>query len=154
MLKVKEPKELINYINYDLGYGDWILVDQKMINAFASLSGDFQWIHVDTRKAQQNMPEGKTIAHGLLTLCMSPSLAGEILKIEKLKQSINYGIDKVRFTCPVKVGSKIRMNSTIEEVNERDGGVILLKIKRVVEIEKEVRPAMIAHTISLLYPVT
>ena len=99
------------------------------------------------------MPDGKTIAHGLLTLCMSAALAGNVLKIGQLKQSINYGIDKVRFTSPVKVGNRIRMNSVIEDVTERDGGVIYLKIKRTVQIENGDRPAMVASTISLLYPI-
>ena len=140
-------------MNHDLGYGEWILIDQKKINEFASLSGDDQWIHVDTDRAVSEMPDGKTIAHGLLTLCMSADLAKNVLKIEQLKQSINYGIDKVRFISPVKVGTKIRMNSIIEDVKERDNGVIYLKIKRVVEIKDVERPAMVASTISLLYPI-
>ena len=152
MLVVSEPKDLLDHINHNLGYGEWILIDQKRINEFASISGDHQWIHVDTDRAVNEMPDGKTIAHGLLTLCMSADLAGNVLKIEQLKQSINYGIDKVRFTSPVKVGTKIRMNSVIEDVTERDNGVIYLKIKRVVEMEDEERPAMVASTISLLYP--
>ena len=152
MLVVSEPKDLLNHINHNLGYGEWILIDQKKINEFASISGDHQWIHVDTDRAVNEMPDGKTIAHGLLTLCMSADLAGNVLKIEQLKQSINYGIDKVRFTSPVKVGTKIRMNSVIEDVTERDNGVIYLKIKRVVEMEDGERPAMVASTISLLYP--
>ena len=153
MLVVSEPKNLLDHINHNLGYGEWILIDQKKINEFASISGDHQWIHVDTDRAVNEMPDGKTIAHGLLTLCMSADLAGNVLKIEQLKQSINYGIDKVRFTSPVKVGTKIRMNSIIEDVTERDKGVIYLKIKRVVEIEDGERPAMVASTISLLYPI-
>ena len=153
MLVVSEPKDLLDHINHNLGYGEWILIDQKKINEFASISGDHQWIHVDTDRAVNEMPDGKTIAHGLLTLCMSADLAGNVLKIEQLKQSINYGIDKVRFTSPVKVGTKIRMNSVIEDVTERDNGVIYLKIKRVVEMEDEERPAMVASTISLLYPI-
>ena len=153
MLVVSEPKDLLHHINHDLGYGEWVLIDQKKINEFASVSGDHQWIHVDADRAVNEMPDGKTIAHGLLTLCMSAELARDVLKIEQLKQSINYGIDKVRFISPVKVGTKIRMNSIIEDVKERDNGVIYLKIKRVVEIEDGERPAMIASTISLLYPI-
>ena len=153
MLVVSEPKDLLHHINHDLGYGEWVLIDQKKINEFASVSGDHQWIHVDADRAVNEMPDGKTIAHGLLTLCMSADLARNVLKIEQLKQSINYGIDKVRFTSPVKVGTKIRMNSIIEDVKERDNGVIYLKIKRVVEIEDGERPAMVASTISLLYPI-
>ena len=98
MLVVSKPADLLSHINYDLGHGDWILVDQRKIDEFASISGDHQWIHVDTKRAVNEMPDGKTIAHGLLTLCMSAALAGNVLKIEQLRQSINYGIDKVRFT--------------------------------------------------------
>ena len=153
MLVVSEPKDLLHHINHDLGHGEWVLIDQKKINEFALVSGDHQWIHVDADRAVNEMPDGKTIAHGLLTLCMSADLARNVLKIEQLKQSINYGIDKVRFTSPVKVGTKIRMNSIIEDVKERDNGVIYLKIKRVVETEDGERPAMVASTISLLYPI-
>ena len=85
MLVVSEPKDLLDHINHNLGYGEWILIDQKKINEFASISGDHQWIHVDTDRAVNEMPDGKTIAHGLLTLCMSADLAGNVLKIDQLK---------------------------------------------------------------------
>ena len=150
--KFETFEALKNEIGNELGISPWHTVDQGQINTFAEATGDHQWIHVDTKRAVNEMPDGKTIAHGLLTLCMSAALAGNVLKIEQLRQSINYGIDKVRFTSPVKVGNRIRMNSVIEDVTERDGGVIYLKIKRTVEIENEDRPAMIASTISLLYP--
>ena len=150
--KFETFEALKSEIGNELGISPWHTVDQEQINTFAEATGDHQWIHVDTKRAVNEMPDGKTIAHGLLTLCMSAALAGNVLKIEQLRQSINYGIDKVRFTSPVKVGNRIRMNSVIEDVTERDGGVIYLKIKRTVEIENEDRPAMIASTISLLYP--
>jgi acyl dehydratase len=152
MLKVKSPKDLLNYKNFDLGVGEWILVDQKMINKFADFSGDQQWIHVDVQRASKEMPNGQTIAHGLLTLCLSPALGKNQLEIKNLKLSINYGIDKVRFTTPVRVNSKVRMNSVITEIIEKDSGIILLKIKRLIEIEGQTKPAMVAETLSLLYP--
>ena len=98
------------------------------------------------------MPNGQTIAHGLLTLCLSPALGKNQLEIKNLKLSINYGIDKVRFTAPVRVNSKVRMNSVITEIIEKDSGIILLKIKRLIEIEGQTKPAMVAETLSLLYP--
>ena len=152
MLKVKSPKDLLNYKNFDLGVGEWILVDQKMINKFADFSGDQQWIHVDVQRASKEMPNGQTIAHGLLTLCLSPTLGKNQLEIKNLKLSINYGIDKVRFTTPVRVNSKVRMNSVITEIIEKERGIILLKIKRLIEIEGQTKPAMVAETLSLLYP--
>ena len=153
MREFNNVAELADCVGEEIGVSDWFSIDQDRINDFADATGDHQWIHVDTKRAVNEMPDGKTIAHGLLTLCMSAALAGNVLKIEQLRQSINYGIDKVRFTSPVKVGNRIRMNSVIEDVIERDGGVIYLKIKRTVEIENEDRPAMIASTISLLYPI-
>ena len=110
MLSIKDPKELTNFKNFDLGYGDWVLIDQKLINDFAEVSGDNQWIHVDVKRASTDMPEGQTIAHGLLTLCLSTKMGQEQLKIENTKLIINYGIDNLRFTSPVKVNSRIRMH--------------------------------------------
>ena len=82
MLKVGFPQDLKKYENYDLGYSDWFLIDQQLINAFAQLSGDDQWIHVDTVRAFNEMPDGKTIAHGLLSLCISPTLGKNKIHIE------------------------------------------------------------------------
>ena len=110
MLKVRFPQDLKKFENYELGHSDWFLIDQELINAFAKLSGDDQWIHVDTHRALSDMPEGKTIAHGLLSLCISPSLGKNKIQVQNLKHTLNYGIDKVRFISPVKVGSFIRPN--------------------------------------------
>jgi len=109
MLKVQNSKDLLHYKNFDLGVGERILVDQAMVNKFATLSGDQQWIHVDVQRASKEMPNGQTITHGLLTLSLSPTLEKNQLEIGNLKLSINYGIDKVRFTAPVRINSKVRM---------------------------------------------
>ena len=152
MLSVKDPKELKNFKSFDLGYGDWVLIDQNLINDFAEVSGDNQWIHVDVKRAVTDMPEGQTIAHGLLTLCLSTKMGQEQLKIENTKLIINYGIDNLRFTSPVKVNSRIRMHSLIKDVTLRKDESILLRIKRVIEIEKQEKPAMVTETLSLIYP--
>ncbi len=143
----------MNYKNFDLGVGEWILVDQAMVNKFTTLSGDQQWIHVDVQRAAKEIPNGQTIAHGLLTLCLSPTLGKNQLDIRSLKLSIDYGIDKVRFTAPVRVNSKVRMNSVIVDIIEKDDGIILLKIKRLIEIKGQIKSAMAAETLSLLYPI-
>jgi acyl dehydratase len=143
----------LNYKNFDLGVGEWILVDQAMVNKFTTLSGDQQWIHVDVQRAAKEIPNGQTIAHGLLTLCLSPTLGKNQLDIRSLKLSIDYGIDKVRFTAPVRVNSKVRMNSVIVDIIEKDDGIILLKIKRLIEIKGQIKSAMAAETLSLLYPI-
>ena len=134
-----------------MGCSDWFLIDQKLINAFAKLSGDDQWIHVDSDRALNEMPEGKTIAHGLLTLCISPTLGKNKIHIENLKQTLNYGIDKVRFISPVKVGSFIRLRSKIAQVTLRDDDTVLVRIERTIEIKGIEKLAMYAETLSLMY---
>ena len=151
MLKVRYPQDLKKFENYDLGCSDWFLIDQKLINAFAKLSGDDQWIHVDSDRALNEMPGGKTIAHGLLTLCISPTLGKNKIHIENLKQTLNYGIDKVRFISPVKVGSFIRLRSKLVEVTIRDDKTVLVKIERMMEIKGFKKLAMYAETLSLMY---
>ena len=151
MLKVRSPQDLKNFENYDLGCSDWFLIDQELINAFAKLSGDDQWIHVDSDRAFNEMPEGKTIAHGLLSLCISPSLGKNKIQIENLKHTLNYGIDKVRFISPVKVGSFIRLNSKIAQVTLRDDDSVLVRIERIMEFKGIEKLAMYAETLSLMY---
>ena len=151
MLKVRYPQDLKKFENYDLGCSDWFLIDQKLINAFAKLSGDDQWIHIDTDRALNEMPEGKTIAHGLLTLCISPTLGKNKIHIENLKQTLNYGIDKVRFISPVKVDSFIRLRSKIAQVTLRDDDTVLVRIERTIEIKGIEKLAMYAETLSLMY---
>ena len=153
MLKVRSPQDLKKFENYDLGCSDWFLIDQELINAFAKLSGDDQWIHVDSDRAFNEMPEGKTIAHGLLSLCISPSLGKNKIQIENLKHTLNYGIDKVRFISPVKVGSFIRLKSKIAQVTLRDDGSVLVRIERIMEIKGIEKLAMYAETLSLMYRV-
>ena len=151
MLKVRSPQDLKNFENYDLGCSDWFLIDQELINAFAKISGDDQWIHVDSHRAFNEMPEGKTIAHGLLSLCISPSLGKNKIQIENLKHTLNYGIDKVRFISPVKVGSFIRLKSKIAKVTLRDDDSVLVRIERIMEIKGIEKLAMYAETLSLMY---
>ena len=151
MLKVRSPQDLKSFENYDLGCSDWFLIDQELINAFAKLSGDDQWIHVDSDRAFNEMPEGKTIAHGLLSLCISASLGKNKIQIENLKHTLNYGIDKVRFISPVKVGSFIRLKSKIAQVTLRDDDSVLVRIERIMEIKGIEKLAMYAETLSLMY---
>ena len=153
MLSVGFPQDLKKFENYDLGYSDWFLIDQELINAFAKLSGDDQWIHVDSDRAFYEMPEGKTIAHGLLTLCISPNLGKNKIHVENIKHTLNYGIDKVRFISPVKVGSFIRLKSKIARVSIRDDDSVLVRIERIIEIKGIERVAMYAETLSLMYTV-
>ena len=96
MLEIENIAALQGYIGKSLGSSDWLVVDQKMIDQFAEATGDHQWIHVDVERAKREMPGGKTIAHGYLTLSLIPGLVAGLLKIEGLTRGINYGSDKVR----------------------------------------------------------
>ena len=117
--------ELTAAIGEDLGYGDWLEVTQDRIDAFADATGDHQWIHVDPERAKDG-PFGATIAHGYLTLSLLPLLAGDIFTVNGPKLVINYGLNKVRFPSPVKVGSRIRANAEIVSIDDSPAGVTMV----------------------------
>ncbi len=125
-----------------LGYSDYRTVTQRDIDTFAELTGDDQWIHVDTERAAQG-PFGGTIAHGLLTLSLGPRLVREIYKIEGMKMGVNYGYDKIRFPSPVPVDSKVRVGAEIEGVEDVSGG-LLVRLRFTWEVEGASKPACVA----------
>src|SRR2546428_11404891 len=103
-LKVEYPKDLLKLIGRELGPSEWITVDQAMIDRFADATGDHQWIHVDVERARREMPGGKTIAHGYLTLSLVPRMAATLLEATRRSRGINYGSNKIRFISPVPAG--------------------------------------------------
>jgi acyl dehydratase len=137
-------------VGQEVGVSDWLTIDQERIDTFARATGDSQWIHVDVERAKRELPGGKTIAHGFLTLSLIPLLTKAILPIEGVKQGINYGSDKVRFTHMVPVGSRIRARQTVKSVTPKGGGLQVTD-EVTIEIEGEERPACIAEVIRLLY---
>ena len=148
MLEVEKPADMAAHIGQDIGTSEWVLVDQRMIDLFADATGDHQWIHVDVERAKNDMPGGKTIAHGFLTLSLLPRLS--TFRIRKSSRGINYGANRVRFTNPVQVGSRVRLNQKLKAVEPIEGGQRLI-FDSTVEIEGQARPALIAETISLAY---
>lgn len=112
--------QLKDYVGKELGRSEWLTIDQARINLFAEATGDHQFIHVDPVKAAKT-PFGSTIAHGFLSLSLMPKLMEDILIMpEGLKMAVNYGLDSVRFIQPVKVDSKVRLNVTLTDVNEKN----------------------------------
>src|SRR5438046_5988410 len=107
MLTVETPKDLLQHVGRELGPSAWIVVDQAMIDRFADATGDHQWIHVDVERARREMPGGKTIAHGYLTLSLIPRMAATLLEITRRGRGINYGSNKIRFISPVPAGSRV-----------------------------------------------
>src|SRR5216110_3495976 len=122
MLKVETPKDLLALVGKTLGPSSWITVDQPMIDTFADATGDHQWIHVEVERAKREMPGGKTIAHGYLTLSLLPRLAPTLMKITGRRRGINYGSNKIRFISPVPAGSRIRLRQRLVNAEETKDG--------------------------------
>ena len=108
------PNEMPKYVGQEIGVSDWVEVSQDRINQFADATGDHQWIHVDVERAKKDMPGGKTIAHGFLTLSLIPMLNSQISHINNVRNGINYGCNKVRFTSPVPAGSRVRARAKLQ----------------------------------------
>lgn len=138
-------------IGQEIGVTDWLQIDQGRINDFADCTEDHQWIHVD-EEAAAGGPFGTTIAHGYLTVSLFPFFSSDIAVIpEGTMMAINYGMNKLRFINPVKVGSKIRDKISLTNVEEKSGGRILVSTTHTVEIEGEPKPACIAETLSMFF---
>jgi len=156
---VNDPKSETNRINVDslndyigkeVGLTDWIEIDQNRINKFADATGDHQFIHVDPERAAKT-PFGTTIAHGFLTLSLMSMLSSKNggIKLENTVMGINYGLDKVRFINPVKVGSQIRARFQLLEAVEKKPKHFLLKHNVTIEIDGENKPALIAQWLGM-----
>ncbi|HUO94329.1 MAG TPA: MaoC family dehydratase [Rhizomicrobium sp.] len=149
-MKTVSFEELPKLAGQEMGTSDWVTIDQDRINKFADATGDHQWIHVDVERAKKEMPGGKTIAHGYLTLSLIPMLGAEILRITGVSRGINYGSNKIRFTNMVPVGSRVRARQKLLSAEPKAGGLQLTN-EVTIEIEGQERPACIAETISLVY---
>lgn len=138
-----------NSVGSELGPSDWLLIDQDRIDRFADATNDYQFIHVDPEKAAATS-FGSTIAHGFLSLSVLPALMTQIIPIpEGMVMGINYGTDKVRFSLPVNVNSRVRARVRVEKVNARSGGQFMVKFKATLEIEDRKRPAVVAEILSM-----
>ena len=150
MLEVERAADLAQYVGQKLGTSDWVAIDQVMIDAFANATGDHQWIHVDVERAKRELPDGRTIAHGFLTLSLLPRLAAGISRVRRCSRGVNYGVNKLRFTAPVPSGARVRLHQVLKHLRPIPGGV-RLTYEATVEIEGGVRPALVAETLSLVY---
>jgi len=128
---------------------DWLTLDQDRIDAFADVTGDHQFIHVDPDRAAAETPFSGTIAHGFLTLSALAGLTDCLPPVPGKRMGINYGFDKLRFLAPVRTGSRIRAHFTVAEVAERKPGEALVHYDVSVEIEGEAKPALAARWLSL-----
>ena len=150
-LTVEKPQDLAQHVGKDLGPSDWITVDQPMIDKFAEATGDHQWIHVDVERAKREMPGGKTIAHGYLTLSLVPRLASTLVKVSQVSRGVNYGSNKVRFTSTVPAGSRIRLHQKIVKVEPVEGNGMRVTSEVKMEVEGQERPALVAEIMGIRY---
>src|SRR4051794_29155042 len=142
--------ELAGITGQELGTSQWLEIDQERVDRFADATGDHQWIHVDPARAAAG-PFGGTIAHGYLTLSLIPLLGSQVFALETPGARLNYGVNKVRFPHPVRVGSRIRDRVTMGEVTDLATGK-QLTLRHVIEIEGQDKPACVAETVVLLLP--
>lgn len=150
---VRTIDELRALVGQELGVGAWLEITQERVNAFAEVTGDHQWIHVDPARAAQT-PAGGTVAHGYLTLALLPFLGRNLDGVQlDLPQTmiVNYGMNRVRFVSPVNVGARIRLRSALQAVDEVSEGVYQLAYSQTVEIEGAARPALVAETLVRIY---
>ena len=133
----------------DLGYTDWLEITQDRVNLFADAVDDHQWIHVDPERAASG-PFGAPIAHGFLSLSLATKFWTDLLDVEGVTTKVNYGLDKVRFVSPVKVGARVRMTAVVAEVSEVPGGY-QLTVDQTIEIEGGAQPALVARGLYRFY---
>ena len=131
----------------DLGSSPWVTIEQERVNKFADATGDHQWIHVDLEAAKAG-PFGGTIAHGYLSLALLPALLANLIHVTDSQMGVNYGIDRVRFTSPVPVGSEVRVNARLVS-SEPKGDGILYKVGVAIEIKGQEKPAMVGEVLYL-----
>ncbi|MCC3265803.1 MaoC family dehydratase [Arthrobacter gengyunqii] len=142
-------EELPGLAGRDLGWTEYREVAQDQVNTFADATDDHQWIHVDPERAA-NGPFGAPIAHGFLTLSLVIPFWSDLLEVTGAETKVNYGLDKVRFVSPVRVGAKIRMKAQVTEVTEISGG-FQLGVDQVIEADGEAKPAVVAHSLYRFY---
>ncbi|WP_329158769.1 MaoC family dehydratase [Streptomyces sp. NBC_01717] len=130
----------------ELGRTEWLEITQERVNTFADATGDHQWIHTDPARAADG-PFGGTIAHGYLTLSLIIPLFNQLLTIQGTSMSINYGLDKVRFPHPVKVGAKVRLHGVVDSVEDVKGNGVEMRLAFTIEIDGADKPACVAQAI-------
>lgn len=150
MHRVKSIEDAKALEGREVGVSDWVVVDQDRINKFADATGDHQWIHVDPERAARELPDGKTIAHGYLTLALVPALTADFVHIENLTRAINFGCNKVRFYTMVPVGARVRARAVVKQARKR-GGALHLTSEVTIEVEGERKPACVAETLGMYF---
>jgi len=149
-LVLEHASDVAARIGQPLGASDWVCLDQRKIDAFAELTGDDHWIHVDVERAAREMPQGKTIVHGFLVLSLIPFLQRGIYTIRQRGKGLNYGCNRVRFTAPVPVGSRVRLRQSVKDCLRLEDAT-RITFESTIEIEGQERPALVAETLLQIF---
>ena len=147
MITLDPRSDLSQWIGRDVAVSDWLQVTQATVNEFADATGDQQWIHVDPERAARETPFGGTIAHGFLTLSLLPRLYQTCIEISPRRMGINVGFNRVRFTAPVRVGTRIRARYALDSLETVSGGVQFVW-KVTIEAEGADKPACVAEWVT------
>ena len=147
MVTLDPRTDLSQWVGREVATSDWMTVEQAMVDKFADATDDHQWIHVDPERAARETPYGGTIAHGLLTLSLLPKLFYSNITIAPRRMGINVGFNRVRFTAPIRVGTRIRGRFTLQQVEPISGGLQFVW-KVTVESEGSEKPACVAEWVS------
>lgn len=147
---IKGLEGLRALVGQHLGTSSWVTITQDRIDAFAAGTGDFQWIHCDPARCRTQSPYGTTVAHGFLTLSLCNCLVDEIFEIGGVRMILNYGVNRVRFPAPVRVGSRVRMASELVALKETRGSV-QATFKQTFEVEGEGKPACVAEIVVRIF---
>jgi acyl dehydratase len=143
--------EMAAAVGTELGVSGWVEVTQARIDAFAEATGDRQWIHIDPERAKRESPYRTTVAHGYLTLSMLPVFIYDVIRLDGVRQSVNYGSNRVRFPAPVPAGSRLRGRIRLLAAEPMEGGALRVTLQTTVEIEGSERPACVAETMAVHY---
>ncbi len=144
-------EQLRSLTGHDVGTSDWTTIDQSMIDAFAGITGDHQWIHTDPRLAISESRYGRTIAHGFLTLSLLSRLSHEAIEVDgNFRMRINYGLNRVRFPAPVLEGCRVRGRFAVQSVEDVAGGYQVVWLVTV-EVENSEKPALVAEWLIRYY---
>ena len=149
MKHYKTLAEMHALVGQDLGSSDWLVVEQDRIDRFAQATGDLQWIHTDPVRAAAG-PFGATVAHGFLTLSLVPVLSESAFTVDDVRMGVNYGLNRVRFAAPVRVGSRLRGHFKLLSCEALEGGAQMV-VQATLELEGSAKPACVAETVSRRY---
>lgn len=143
--------DLAACIGQEVAVSDWLTITQQQVNLFAEATGDHQWIHIDPEKAAAG-PFGTTIAHGFLTLSLLPRFFESSMEIVECRMGVNYGLNKVRFTAPVPVGSRLRARMTLLSAEPIEANGLQMAWNVTVEREGADKPVCVAESLVRRYP--